>query len=225
LNVIEFSKNAIPALIGETFLAEDRFLSEVYEGVLRSIANGKNTLKKVSDQLFSKKLIKANNPSLVRPYVRIMEDMDLIERVPLYEKRGNFYSVKSKIMELYYYLDEKYDIEADKPTLIKEVFFERAPLHIQFFIGELMAELLDGTFRYHMTKDFDIDIIVTKRRKPIFVGEVKWRKKVSKSDIRKFITNTEKFDCRKALVSRVPFEAKDVEVITPKELLKMASNF
>jgi AAA+ ATPase superfamily predicted ATPase len=224
LNVMEYSKNAIPALIGETFLAEDRFLSEVYEGVLRSIANGKNTLKEVSDQLFSKKLIKANNPSLVRPYVRIMEDMDLIERVPLYEKRGNYYSVKSKIMELYYYLDEKYDIEAGKSIIIKEVFNERAPLHIQFFIGELMAELLDGTFRYHMTKDYDIDIIVTKRRKPVFIGEVKWRKKVKKSDISKFIINTEKFECRKALISRVPVETEEVEVITPKELLKMASD-
>ena len=60
-SVLEYSRNAIPALIGETFLAEDRFLSEVYEGVIRSIANGKNTLKKASDQLYSKKLIKANN--------------------------------------------------------------------------------------------------------------------------------------------------------------------
>lgn len=221
LNVMEFSKNAIPALIGETFLAEDRFLSEVYEGVLRSIANGKNTLKKVSDQLFSKKLIKANNPSLVRPYVRIMEDMDLIERIPLYEKRGNYYSVKSKIMDLYYYLDEKYDIEADNPSLIKEVFYERTPIHIQFFLGELIAELLDGTFRYHMTKDYDIDIIVTKRKKPIFVGEVKWRKKVKMSDVSKFITNTEKFHCKKALISRVPVQTEEVDVLTPKDLLKM----
>lgn len=224
LNVMEYSKNAIPALIGETFLAEDRFLSEVYEGVLRSIATGRNTLKEVSDQLFSKKLIKANDPSLVRPYVRIMEDMDLIERIPLYEKRGNYYSVKSKIMELYYYLDEKYDIEAGKPTLIKEVINERAPIHIQFFLGELTAELLDGTFRYHMTKDFDIDIIVTKRRKPIFVGEVKWRKKVKMSDINKFITNTEKFDCRKALISRVSVKTEEVEVITPNDLFKMISD-
>jgi AAA+ ATPase superfamily predicted ATPase len=222
-NVIEFSKNAIPALIGETFMAEDRYLSEVYEGILRSISNGKNTLKKVSDQLMSKRLIKANDPSLVRPYVRIMEDMDLIERIPLYEKRGNYYSVKSKIMELYYYLDEKYDIEADRPSLIKEVFSERAPMHIQFFLGELMAEHLDGTFRYQMTKDFDIDIIVTKRKKPIFVGEVKWRRKVSKNDVNRFITNTEKFRCKKALISLVPVQTEEIEVLTPKDLLKMIS--
>jgi hypothetical protein len=90
-------------------------------------------------------------------------------------------------------------------------------------LGELLAELLDGTFRYNMTKDFDIDIIITKRRKPIFVGEVKWKRSVKKSDIRKFITNTEKFHCRKALVSRIPVETEEIEVLTPGDLLKIIS--
>jgi len=221
LNILEYSKNAIPALIGETFIEEDRFLSEVYEGIVRSIASGRNTLKEVSDQLFSKKLIKANDPSLIRPYVKNMEAMDLIERIPIFDKKGNYYSVKSKIMELYYYLDEKYDIESEKISLIKQVINERSPIHIQFFIGELMAEILDGTFRYYVTKDYDIDIIITKRNKPIFIGEVKWSKKVKQKDVYKFLRNTEKFDCKKAIISKVPIETQDIDVITPDILFKM----
>ncbi len=224
LNILEYSRSAIPALIGEVFLDEDRFLSNVYESIIRSIASGKNTLKEVSDQLFSKKLINASDPSLVRPYVKIMEDMDLIERIPLYDSRGNYYSIKSKIMELYFYLDEKYNIESSKTTLMKEVIKERIPFHIQFFTGELMAEILDGTFRYYMTKDFDIDILITKRNRPIFVGEVKWTNKIKQNDISRFLKNTDKFDCKKALISRTVFDTKDVEIITPSKLLEMINS-
>ncbi len=221
LNILEYSRNAIPALIGEVFLAEDRFLSNVYESILRSIASGRNTLKEVSDQLFSKKLIGANDPSLVRPYVKIMEEMDLLERIPLYGTHGYYYAVKSKIMDLYYYIDEKYDFENVSSSLMKEIISERMPSHIQFFIGELMAELLDGTFRYSMTNHFDVDILITKRNRLVFVGEVKWAKQVKKTEIVTFLKNTEKFDCRKAFISRVPITTQDVELITPTLLLKM----
>jgi len=221
LNILEYSRSAIPALIGEVFLDEDRFLSNVYESIMRSIASGKSTLKEVSDQLFSKKLIKASDPSLVRPYVKIMEDMDLIERIPLYDNKGNYYSIKSKIMELYFYIDEKYNIESRKTTIIKEVIDEKIPFHIQFFAGELMAEILDGTFRYYMTKDFDIDIVITKRNHPVLVGEVKWTKKLKQNHISTFLKNTEKFNCKKVLISRASFDTKDVEIITPSKLLEM----
>ncbi|MEA3458913.1 MAG: ATP-binding protein, partial [Candidatus Thermoplasmatota archaeon] len=93
--------------------------------------------------------------------------------------------------------------------------------HIQFFAGELMAEMLDGTFRYHVAKDYDIDIIVTKRKRPVFIGEVKWTKKLKKSDISKFLKNTEKFNCRKAFISRSFFDTNDIEIITPTKLLEM----
>lgn len=220
--VLEHSGSAVPALIGEVFLDEDRFLSEVYESIVRAIASGKNTLKEVSDQLFSRKLIKANDPSQVRPYVKVMEGMDLIERVPLYDTRGNFYSVRSKLMELYYYLDEKYDIEAARPSLIREVIAERLPFHVQFFVGELLAELLDGTFRYAITETSDLDIVITRRNNPIFVGEVKWSRRVDRGDVAKFLRNCEAFKCRKALISKVPLDTDELEVLTPDKILEMA---
>jgi AAA+ ATPase superfamily predicted ATPase len=219
--ILEYSKNAIPALLGEIFLDEDRYLSEVYESILRSIAGGKNTLHEVSDQLFSRKLIKGNNPSLVRPYVKNMEDMDLIHRIPLFDRPGYYYMVKSKLMELYYYLDEKYGMERQQPDLVQEVIQERLPFHVQFFLGELLADYHQGTFRYFMSKDYDIDIIITKRNRPVFIGEVKWSKHVSHADISRFLRNTERFTCPKAILSRVPVDTTEVKIITPNELLKM----
>jgi hypothetical protein len=144
LDIMEYSRMAIPALIGEIFLEEDRFMSEVYEAIIRSVADGRNTLKEVADRLFSMKLIRSADPSSVRPYVKIMEDMDLIERIPVFDGRGNHYAIRSKVMDLYYCLDEKYGPEAENPDFVRDVYRDRMPFHVQFFLGELMAEILGG---------------------------------------------------------------------------------
>ena len=86
-----------------------------------------------------------------------------------------------------------------------------------------MAELLDGTFQYKMTKDFDIDIIITRRSKPVFAAEVKWSKNVKLKEVYKFMDNSADLDCRKALISRVPVKTDELEIITPELLLKMVS--
>ncbi|MEW5936977.1 MAG: AAA family ATPase [Candidatus Thermoplasmatota archaeon] len=222
LDIMEYSESAIPALIGEVFLDEGRFMSGIYESVVRAVAGGKTTLKEVSDQLFSKKLIDANDPSRIRQYVRNMEQMDLLERVPLFGKRGNYYTVKSKIMDLYYYIDEKYGIERRTSSLLNEIIEERLPHHVESFVGELMGEILGGTFMYHMSASYDMDVVIAKRGRPVFIGEVKWRKRVRKSDVRKFLRNTERFDCRKAFITKSSLATDEVEVITPKKLLSMA---
>ncbi len=223
-SILESSRSAIPALVGETFQEEDRLLTEVYEGIVRAIASGRTTLKEVSDQLHSRKLIDANDPSRVRPYVKIMEDMDLIERVPLFDGRGNYYAIKSKVMDLYYYLEEKYGIESERPGLVAEVIRERMPLHVQSFTGELMAEISGETYRYHMAADEEIDFVLTDRGRPTMVGEVKWTKNVRREDAARFLRSVEGFDCPKVLVSKAPFEMDGLIAYTPKDLAKMAKD-
>ena len=218
--ILEYARSAIPSLIGETFLDEDRFLSEVYEGILRSFASGKTTLKEASDMLFSRKVVPVNDPARIRPYVKTMGGMDLVERVPFYKERGGQYALRSKIMELHYYLDEKYGPEGTSPSLVREVVRDRSPLHIQSFVGELMAEILDGTFNYHAASDHDVDFIVTKRNRPILVGEVKWTRHVSRGDAIRFGRNTEHFDCKKVLVSKAHVDG--IDSLTPDDLLKRA---
>jgi predicted AAA+ superfamily ATPase len=222
LDIMEYSRSAIPALIGEIFLEEDRFMSEVYEAIIRSVAAGKNTLKEVADRLFAMKLIRSADPSSVRPYIKIMEDMDLVERIPVFNGRGNHYAIRSKVMDLYYYLDEKYGPEAENPDFVREVFRDRMPFHVQFFLGELMAEILGGAFKYRMNGDGEIDMIITRRNKPVFVGEVKWGRKVDRSELGSFEEKTRNFDCRKAILARNPIAYKGIEVLTPDKVLALA---
>jgi len=223
-NILLHSRNAIPALTGEVFVEEDRQLTMVYEGILRSVSDGKSNLGEISGVLHSRKLIRSNDPANIRPYVKVMEDMDLMYRIPYFDRNKNHYALRSSIMELFYYLDEKYGSEAGSPRLIREVLRDRSPMHIQSFAGELMAQVLDGEFQYQASPDHDIDIIVTRRKKPVFVGEVKWTKKVSMRDVYRFLDNTEGFRCCKALITKTPLKTDEVEVITPGDLLKIIKN-
>ncbi len=220
LRILKHSREAIPALIGEIFLSEERYLSRVYEGILRSLSNGKTTLKEVADQLHSRGLIASNDPSLIRQYISNMESMDLIQRIPVNNRKGNYYSVRSKIMDLYFYIDEKYGFDLEGMELANEVYNERSPRHIESFIGEILAQILKGSFEYRMDKDSEVDIIITRRNKTILVGEVKWSEKVKKSDIRKFLRKVEDFDCRKVLITKKKIDTDEVECLNPDDLIQ-----
>ena len=67
---LEYSVKTIPALVGEIFTEEERSISAVYEGILRAIANGKTVSGEISSYLFSRKLIKKDDPSIVQQYLK-----------------------------------------------------------------------------------------------------------------------------------------------------------
>jgi len=222
IDVIEYSKGAIPALVGEAFLEEDRFLSQMYEGVIRSLARGKTTLAEISDILHSRRLIDRSDPSRIRQYVLNMEAMDLIERVPVYNGKGNRYSLRSKIMELHYHIDERYGIDRDLPLPFERIVQERIPHAVESFTGELLAAILGGTYRYHSSKEDDIDIIITRKNRPVLVGVVKWGSRVSGKDLSRFLEVSSPFDCRKVMITRNRLESNEVENLVPQDLIDMA---
>jgi len=222
IRILNRSREAVPALIGETFLSEDRFLSRVYEGILRSLSSGKTTLKEVSDQLHSRGLLQANDPSQIRPYIKNMEAMDLIQKIPIFNGKGNYYAVRSKIMELYYYIDEKYGYDLGGMKWASDVYRERSPRHIETFIGEIIAEIMGGVFEYQMDPEKELDIVVRKRKEPIFIGEVKWSSRVRKKDIEKFSGKVKEYGCKKAIISKRSITHPEIGSITPEDLLVMA---
>ncbi len=225
MRILKHSREAIPALIGEIFLTEERYLSRVYEGILRSLAKGNTTQKEVADQLHSRGLIRSNDPSIIRPYIRNMEAMDLIQRIPVSNRRGSYYSVKSRIMDLYFYIDEKYGFDLGGMELASDVYRERSPRHVESFIGELLAELNGGVFEYNMDESRELDVIVTRRGKPVLVGEVKWSENVRKRDLYSFMAKTEDLDCRKVLISKKRVEMEGLESITPMDLFEEIKEF
>jgi hypothetical protein len=221
-DVLDYSKAAIPALVGEAFLDEDRFLSQIYEGIIRSLARGKTTLAEISDVLHSMKLIDRSDPSKIRQFVLNMEAMDLIERTPLFRGRGNRYSLRSKIMEMHYYLDERYGIEHDPPLPIPDIVRDRVPHHVESFAGLLMARIMGGTYRFDENRDHDIDIIITRNDRPVLVGEVKWGSRVSSDDVRRFLDHTSDLQCRKVFITKRRIRNAEVENLIPEDLISLA---
>ncbi|MFO7791743.1 MAG: hypothetical protein R6W73_02020 [Candidatus Saliniplasma sp.] len=208
-------------MTGEIFLEEERTLSEVYEGIIRSLALGRWKLKEIADLLHSRGLIDQPDPSNIRPYFKNMMSMDLVSRIPLHHKKGYRYTIKSPIMELGYLLDEKYNFfeEDISDKRIKKVIKENIPKHIERYCGDLFAELYDGKYEYHYSSEFDF--IITHDNDVRASGEVKWSENVSESDVREFLDRTDYLPDEKIFLAKKEFDIEGVISLTPKKMLRL----
>ena len=76
----------VPSLIGEIFTEEERMYTRVYDGILKAVADGRQVSTEIASQLYSHRLIPAQDPSLVHPYLKILADIGLLEKVKIYGK-------------------------------------------------------------------------------------------------------------------------------------------
>lgn len=222
-DILMLSRGTLRSLIGEVFLEEKKTLSQTYEGIIRGLALGKWKMGLLADLLYARKIIDKQDPHLIRPYFNNMEEMDLVNRLPLYKSRNFLYRITSPVIELGFMLDEKYNFFQSeiKTEVLEKELKEQLPRHIEQFTGELMAELLGGTFNFFISSDFDIDIIITRGRKTLAVGEVKWKERVSKKEIGNFKERVKYFKCRKYLISKRPINDNEIISITPDNILEL----
>jgi uncharacterized protein len=215
------SKQIITGLIGEIFTEEERELTRKYEAILNLIGGGIWNTKELTSILYSRKLIPDPSPNHLIQYLKNLEEMELVESVKLYKTKGRYYRLISPLMNLYYYLDSRYDIsnrnislEEVKPTLQKLINLE-----IQNFIADLFAEIYNGRKEYFVSPDKEVDFIITKRNNIEVIGEVKW-KIIDSGDIAKFKRNSERFNGKKILICKKSKVKDDfIEVLTPRDLI------
>ncbi|MEK6868449.1 MAG: ATP-binding protein, partial [Nanoarchaeota archaeon] len=112
--VISGSIKTIPALVGEIFTEEARETSATYEGILRAIAVGKINSGEISSYLFSKRIIKKDDPSIIQQYLNNLISFGIIRRIELFEKKRFMYTHVSPLSRIYYYADEKYNLSERK---------------------------------------------------------------------------------------------------------------
>ncbi len=210
--VVMQSKYIISALIGEIFSEEERELSRRYEALLRLIGKGVWKTNELANILYARGIIASPSATHIIQYIKNLEEMELIESVRVNRAKNRyFYRLRSPIMNIYYYLEDRYDISNReisfnelKPTLEKLINFE-----IQNFIADLFANKYEGRKEYFVAADKEIDFIITQRNKAIIVGEVKWKKLVSK-DIEKFKRNSDVFSCKKVIIGKKGIKSKNV---------------
>jgi AAA+ ATPase superfamily predicted ATPase len=215
-------QNAITGLVGEVFQEEERSLTILYEAILRLLGAGYRRSDEVASILSSRGILKNGNTSAVVPMINNMERMDLAVEMPVYgSKRKRAYLLKSPILELFYYLADRYDIEN------REVRFKEAEgavlkvrnLAIQRFVGEIFAQKYEGILE--CSYDPELDFIITRKGRPLAVGEVKWGK-YGKKELAAFAGKVSGFDCPKYFVARKKAEKiRGVELVDAAGLLKM----
>ena len=179
------SMRTIPALVGEVFSEEERTLSAVYEGVLRAIANGHCNSGEISSYLFSRKLIAKDDPSLGSQYLQNLQDFGLIRRIKIFGKGKFIYKHNSPLVRIFYYADEKYNISertvgaAEVGRIVDELLPRIVEDEVRLYFAEktgLAESVMHGA-------DFDVDVCLLRFTKPQMVMEVKWKGRISGSDI------------------------------------------
>lgn len=227
LNLFEILKHlkiTVPALISEIFLEEDRELSERYEGILRAVASGKNNLSQITSFLYSNNLIEKEDISTIKPYLKILRDIGLINRMPEFKSKRYYYFISSPILDLYYYLDEKYNFS--ERELDEKYFYEKLPKYVEFFIRDLFSKIYKKRVFIINRPDLEIDIALGDFQKINLVVEVKWGKSINMKEIRKIEEKLNKFQNTKKILfvpdkRKIKVKIKNIEVWDITDVLKL----
>lgn len=188
------SIKTIPALVGEIFLEEERVVSAIYEGILRAIADGKTISSEISSDLFSKKLIKKDDPSVIQQYLSNLMEFGMIKRIRVFGKDRFVYKHSSPLARLFYYVDEKYNVSEREPTEmeLERIIDEIMPKIMEDSIREFLAQQAGLEEAIVEAKDYDVDACLLKFKRPKTVAEIKWKKAIGKEDLSKAERSMEK---------------------------------
>jgi AAA+ ATPase superfamily predicted ATPase len=184
-NVLTSSLQTLPSFVGEIFTEEERQFSKRYEGILRTIASGHATSGAIADQLYSRKLIDRNDPSLVQQYLTNLQDFGILRKVHIFNKNRYRYEHVSPLLRVFYYADEKYNIT--ERTLGRE--------ELQRIIDTLLPHIVEDAVRTHLaithglketiveTPEYDIDALLLRYQQPEHAVEIKWKKTITPADV------------------------------------------
>jgi predicted AAA+ superfamily ATPase len=208
----------VPSLIGEIFTEEERTYSRIYDGILKAVAHGKQVSTEIASQLYSLRLIPAQDPSLVHPYLKILEGIGILERVKLHGRNKYYYRHSSPVIDYYYYLDAKYGISEREiqEDQAEKVLNERMPHYAEQFVSNLLSKEMGLWCEKIVERDYEVDAALTDFKRLVAVVEVKWKESFSGGEIRSLEEKLSRFPCRRILfVPRredLPKEPEKVEV-------------
>lgn len=174
--IVLASLKTTPALVGEIFLEEERELSAVYEGILRAIATGIINSGEISSYLFSRKVIKKEDPSTIQQYLNNLLSFGMIRRIEIYNKKKFAYKLTSPLVRIFYYADEKYNLSERKvgDKEILAVIDQIMPRIVEDTVREFLAEREGLHETIIESADFEVDGYLLKFKKPQLALEVKW---------------------------------------------------
>ena len=227
LSVMGSARTTVPALIGEVFTESERYLSQVYEGVIRALGARLWRPGDIAARLHESGLVSTGGSTQVTQYLANLMEMGIVDRVAVFGRsRPMAYRLASNVMDTFYYLADKHRIdEEDRPAGdIRDNLQASVSRAMERFVGELFAQLMEGQVEYSFDPEVDFIITRGRRRKPVLAGEVRWGR-FSAGDVRSFKAKVDDLECRKVFIvprARTPEEVDGVEVLDARAVVDLA---
>ena len=216
--VITHSLKTIPALVGEIFAEEERTISASYDGILRAIAGGKTVSSEISSHLFSRGLIKKDDPSLIQQYLSNLVEFGIIKRIRMHGRKKFIYKHVSPLVRIFYYADEKYNISerALDEKEMERLVGEMMPKVVEDNVRGLLAERFGLEENVAEARDFDVDGCLLRFRELEVALEVKWRGELGEGEARKIVERLGRLGAKRRILfvpDKRKVTAKGVEVV------------
>lgn len=166
---------AARGLVGEVFEEEERQLTRVYDAVLRLLAEGYWRAAEIAARLYEAGLVSSPQPGSATGVLRVLEEMGLVKRVPLWRTRGArvYYRHRSPLLSLLYSVADVVEELGQPPSV--EALRSRYGVELQFTLGELLARLHGARRGYSLQpsgRDVDV-VLLDGRGRPLIGYEVK----------------------------------------------------
>ncbi|WP_258393388.1 ATPase [Nanobdella aerobiophila] len=225
--IFKENKYTFESLIGEIFNEEERELNKTYINILTSIASGKNKSTEISSYLFSKKIIEKDDPSIIQSYLKILQNIGLINKINVFNKKFDYYIISSPLLDIYFYLEGKYGISENDIVyeIIKEVVNDKIPFHVEYFFNSLLSKIYGLNYYKIVEKNYEIDISLFKFKELKIVGEVKWKDYIDKNEIKEIENKLNKFNCRKILIlpnkNNLEYYPENIEVLDVNDIINL----
>ena len=100
---------------------------------------------------------------------------------------------------------------------------EKTSLHVEQFFRNMLSEIFGLGKEMISEKDYEVDIALTDFKKLKIVGEVKWKRRITKNEIKRIEHVLKRFDCRKILIvpdkENIEGKISGIEVWDVKKIL------
>ena len=228
VDMVRGSILTVPALIGEIFSEEDRKMSGIYEGILRAIAVGKKRSGQISSYIFSRKLIKKDDPSIIQQYIVNLMDLGILKRTKVWSKKRYVYEHVSPLFKVFFALDERYNI-SDRDLSRKQLrtlIDEMIPHVMEEILRKAVSEATGTISLVDQSPDDEIDGIFLKFKKPVIAMEVKWKDRIRGNEAEKIKERLMAHDVERRILvvpDKKIVTIKGVEILEPVDILDMRS--
>ncbi len=201
--ILEGSLNFSLSLLSEVLREEELSFSRRLEGILRVTSTGESRPSRITSKLYSMGLIPKENTGLVSKYIDLLVKTGFLERIRIYKSKRYVLRHVSPLTAFAFYVEEKYGFYEGislwgKEFLLK-VFRNRTPLYIEQFVERFFSELWG--LKPVKILEPEVDIALMEYKKLKIIGEVKWKNKLTRREIREIEEKLDKLDAeRKILV-------------------------